>query len=85
MAWSAFLVNVGHLQSHLTQWNLSDNSRVLCKGFLELLNFISENLIFCSLGVSLLTYPDLVWKPVFLPIALLIILFARAVSGIVHG
>jgi NhaP-type Na+/H+ or K+/H+ antiporter len=71
------------MQSHLTQWNLSENSRVLCKGFLELLNFISENLIFCSLGVSLLTYPHLVWKPLFLPIALAIILFARAVSGLV--
>eukprot|EP00123_Amoebidium_parasiticum_P021917 comp7606_c0_seq1/m.3260 comp7606_c0_seq1/g.3260 ORF comp7606_c0_seq1/g.3260 comp7606_c0_seq1/m.3260 type:complete len:596 (-) comp7606_c0_seq1:226-2013(-) len=70
----------GIVQAHYTRWNLSPESQTLCGGVLELLSFMSESFIFSYLGISLFTFPGMVWKPLFALLALAATLFARAVS-----
>ena len=46
----------GIFQAHYTYHNLSKESRIRTKQFFEILNFLSENLIFSYLGVSMFTF-----------------------------
>ncbi|KAK7075376.1 Sodium/hydrogen exchanger 9, partial [Halocaridina rubra] len=67
----------GICQAHYTYNNLLAQSRIATKSFFELLNFLSENFIFCYIGVSMFTFDHLNWDVGFISIAFVAIIVGR--------
>eukprot|EP01134_Creolimax_fragrantissima_P001798 CFRG1798T1 len=72
------ILTCGIVQGHYTLYNVSQKSREMIASLLELLSFFAENFIFGYLGVSLFTYPGLVWEPLSLIFGLVNCLIGRA-------
>eukprot|EP01135_Chromosphaera_perkinsii_P007129 Nk52_evm3s710 gene=Nk52_evmTU3s710 len=68
----------GVVQAHYSFHNMSSSSQVRIREFFEALNFLAENFIFSYLGISLFTYEDHVFKPLFLLWSIIVILVTRA-------
>ncbi|KAK7083214.1 putative monovalent cation proton antiporter 1 (CPA1) transporter [Halocaridina rubra] len=67
----------GICQAHYTYNNLSAESRIATKSLFELLNFLSENFIFCYIGVSMFTFDHHKWDVGFISIAFVAIIVGR--------
>ena len=68
----------GIFQAHYTFKNLSSEGQRRTKEFSETLNFLSENFIFCYLGVSLFTFDHHYFNFIFIFGAFVAIAVARA-------
>ena len=70
----------GICQAHYTYNNLSDESKSITKQFFNLLNFMAENFIFCYIGVSMFTFPDHHFEPLFVFGSFFAIILGRALN-----
>uniref|UniRef100_A0A8C7ZI20 Sodium/hydrogen exchanger n=1 Tax=Oryzias sinensis TaxID=183150 RepID=A0A8C7ZI20_9TELE len=93
MSWSTFLlaeacgftgvVSVlfcGITQAHYTYNNLSAESQDRTKQLFELLNFLAENFIFSYMGLTLFTFQNHVFNPMFIVGAFLAVFLGRAAN-----
>ncbi|KAF6732455.1 Sodium/hydrogen exchanger 6 [Oryzias melastigma] len=93
MSWSTFLlaeacgftgvVSVlfcGITQAHYTYNNLSPESQDRTKQLFELLNFLAENFIFSYMGLTLFTFQNHVFNPMFIVGAFLAVFLGRAAN-----
>ncbi|XP_041845909.1 sodium/hydrogen exchanger 6a [Melanotaenia boesemani] len=93
MSWSTFLlaeacgftgvVSVlfcGITQAHYTFNNLSPESQDRTKQLFELLNFLAENFIFSYMGLTLFTFQNHVFNPMFIIGAFLAVFVGRAAN-----
>ncbi|XP_061581622.1 sodium/hydrogen exchanger 6a [Cololabis saira] len=93
MSWSTFLlaeacgftgvVSVlfcGITQAHYTFNNLSPESQDRTKQLFELLNFLAENFIFSYMGLTLFTFQNHVFNPMFIVGAFLAVFVGRAAN-----
>ncbi|KAG7329193.1 hypothetical protein KOW79_007367 [Hemibagrus wyckioides] len=93
MSWSTFLLAeacgftgvvavlfCGITQAHYTYNNLSPESQDRTKQLFELLNFLAENFIFSYMGLTLFTFQNHVFNPVFIIGAFLAIFLGRAAN-----
>ncbi|KAJ8376061.1 hypothetical protein SKAU_G00066410 [Synaphobranchus kaupii] len=91
LSWSAFLsaeacgltgivavLFCGITQARYTFHNLSAEAKTRTKQLFEFLNFLGENFIFCYMGLALFTFPNHVFKGIFISGAFLSIFLARA-------
>jgi len=70
----------GIFQSHYTSRNLSTESQLRTKQFSETLTFLSENFIFCYLGVSMFTFEHHYFSFIFIFGAFVAVAVARAAN-----
>uniref|UniRef100_A0A9J7XYP8 Sodium/hydrogen exchanger n=1 Tax=Cyprinus carpio carpio TaxID=630221 RepID=A0A9J7XYP8_CYPCA len=93
MSWSTFLLAeacgftgvvavlfCGMTQAHYTFNNLSPESQDRTKQLFELLNFLAENFIFSYMGLTLFTFHNHVFNPIFIVGAFLAVFLGRAVN-----
>lgn len=93
MSWSTFLLAeacgftgvvavlfCGITQAHYTYNNLSPESQDRTKQLFELLNFLAENFIFSYMGLTLFTFQNHVFNPIFIIGAFLAIFLGRAAN-----
>ncbi|KAG9272654.1 sodium/hydrogen exchanger 6 [Astyanax mexicanus] len=93
MSWSTFLLAeacgftgvvavlfCGITQAHYTFNNLSPESQDRTKQLFELLNFLAENFIFSYMGLTLFTFQNHVFNPIFIVGAFLAIFLGRAAN-----
>ncbi|XP_068596246.1 sodium/hydrogen exchanger 6a [Brachionichthys hirsutus] len=93
MSWSTFLLAeacgftgvvavlfCGITQAHYTFNNLSADSRDRTKQLFELLNFLAENFIFSYMGLTLFTFQNHVFNPMFIVGAFLAVFLGRAAN-----
>ncbi|KAI5105156.1 sodium/hydrogen exchanger 6 precursor, partial [Silurus meridionalis] len=93
MSWSTFLLAeacgftgvvavlfCGITQAHYTYNNLSPESQDRTKQLFELLNFLAENFIFSYMGLTLFTFQNHVFNPIFIVGAFLAIFLGRAAN-----
>eukprot|EP01137_Pigoraptor_chileana_P020836 Opistho-2@83731 len=70
----------GITQAHYTKRNLSVASKTLVGGMFELISFMADSFIFCYLGLTIFTYEHHEWRPAFMTLSLVTVLFARAAN-----
>ncbi|QQP37782.1 Sodium/hydrogen exchanger, partial [Caligus rogercresseyi] len=70
----------GIFQAHYTFHNLSDESKCRSKQLFETLNFLTENFIFCYIGVSLFTFTRHRFDLLFILTAFIAIALGRALN-----
>ncbi|KAI4897289.1 hypothetical protein NFI96_024661, partial [Prochilodus magdalenae] len=93
MSWSTFLLAeacgftgvvavlfCGITQAHYTYNNLSAESQDRTKQLFELLNFLAENFIFSYMGLTLFTFQNHVFNPLFIVGAFLAVFLGRAAN-----
>ncbi|XP_051716009.1 sodium/hydrogen exchanger 6a [Ctenopharyngodon idella] len=93
MSWSTFLLAeacgftgvvavlfCGMTQAHYTFNNLSPESQDRTKQLFELLNFLAENFIFSYMGLTLFTFQNHVFNPIFIVFAFLAVFLGRAAN-----
>ncbi|XP_067313759.1 sodium/hydrogen exchanger 6a [Pseudorasbora parva] len=93
MSWSTFLLAeacgftgvvavlfCGMTQAHYTFNNLSPESQDRTKQLFELLNFLAENFIFSYMGLTLFTFQNHVFNPIFILGAFLAVFLGRAAN-----
>uniref|UniRef100_A0A8C6SRZ4 Sodium/hydrogen exchanger n=1 Tax=Neogobius melanostomus TaxID=47308 RepID=A0A8C6SRZ4_9GOBI len=93
MSWSTFLLAeacgftgvvavlfCGITQAHYTYNNLSRESQDRTKQLFELLNFLAENFIFSYMGLTLFTFRNHVFNPMFIVGAFLAVFIGRAAN-----
>uniref|UniRef100_UPI0037E83727 sodium/hydrogen exchanger 6a n=1 Tax=Semicossyphus pulcher TaxID=241346 RepID=UPI0037E83727 len=93
MSWSTFLLAeacgftgvvavlfCGITQAHYTFNNLSPESQDRTKQLFELLNFLAENFIFSYMGLTLFTFQNHVFNPMFIVGAFLAVFLGRAAN-----
>ncbi|KAM6953546.1 sodium/hydrogen exchanger 6a [Aplochiton taeniatus] len=93
MSWSTFLLAeacgftgvvavlfCGITQAHYTFNNLSPESQERTKQLFELLNFLAENFIFSYMGLTLFTFQNHVFNPIFIIGAFLAVFLGRAAN-----
>ncbi|KAJ3587879.1 hypothetical protein NHX12_011474 [Muraenolepis orangiensis] len=93
MSWSTFLLAeacgftgvvavlfCGITQAHYTFNNLSPDSQIRTKQLFELLNFLAENFIFSYMGLTLFTFQNHVFNPMFIAGAFLSVFIGRAIN-----
>ncbi|XP_058654731.1 sodium/hydrogen exchanger 6a [Onychostoma macrolepis] len=93
MSWSTFLLAeacgftgvvavlfCGMTQAHYTFNNLSPESQDRTKQLFELLNFLAENFIFSYMGLTLFTFHNHVFNPIFIVGAFLSVFLGRAAN-----
>uniref|UniRef100_A0A7N6AWQ4 Sodium/hydrogen exchanger n=1 Tax=Anabas testudineus TaxID=64144 RepID=A0A7N6AWQ4_ANATE len=93
MSWSTFLLAeacgftgvvavlfCGITQAHYTYNNLSSESQDRTKQLFELLNFLAENFIFSYMGLTLFTFQNHVFNPMFIVGAFLAVFLGRAAN-----
>ncbi|KAA0709365.1 Sodium/hydrogen exchanger 6 [Triplophysa tibetana] len=93
MSWSTFLLAeacgftgvvavlfCGMTQAHYTFNNLSPESQDRTKQLFELLNFLAENFIFSYMGLTLFTFQNHVFNPIFIVCAFLAVFLGRAAN-----
>ncbi|XP_032410744.1 sodium/hydrogen exchanger 6a [Xiphophorus hellerii] len=93
MSWSTFLLAeacgftgvvavlfCGITQAHYTFNNLSPESQDRTKQLFELLNFLAENFIFSYMGLTLFTFQNHVFNPMFIVGAFLAVFVGRAAN-----
>uniref|UniRef100_A0A3Q0RXU8 Sodium/hydrogen exchanger n=1 Tax=Amphilophus citrinellus TaxID=61819 RepID=A0A3Q0RXU8_AMPCI len=93
MSWSTFLLAeacgftgvvavlfCGITQAHYTYNNLSPESQDRTKQLFELLNFLAENFIFSYMGLTLFTFQNHVFSPMFIIGAFIAIFLGRAAN-----
>ncbi|KAM3866790.1 sodium/hydrogen exchanger 6a isoform 2-T2 [Diretmus argenteus] len=93
MSWSTFLLAeacgftgvvavlfCGITQAHYTFNNLSPDSQDRTKQLFELLNFLAENFIFSYMGLTLFTFQNHVFNPMFIVGAFLAVFLGRAAN-----
>ncbi|XP_063046493.1 sodium/hydrogen exchanger 6a isoform X2 [Engraulis encrasicolus] len=93
MSWSTFLLAeacgftgvvavlfCGITQAHYTFNNLSPESQDRTKQLFELLNFLAENFIFSYMGLTLFTFQNHVFNPIFIIGAFLAVFLGRAAN-----
>ncbi|XP_056625700.1 sodium/hydrogen exchanger 6a [Triplophysa dalaica] len=93
MSWSTFLLAeacgftgvvavlfCGMTQAHYTFNNLSPESQDRTKQLFELLNFLAENFIFSYMGLTLFTFQNHVFNPIFILAAFLAVFLGRAAN-----
>uniref|UniRef100_A0A665U1S8 Sodium/hydrogen exchanger n=1 Tax=Echeneis naucrates TaxID=173247 RepID=A0A665U1S8_ECHNA len=93
MSWSTFLLAeacgftgvvavlfCGITQAHYTYNNLSPESQDRTKQLFELLNFLAENFIFSYMGLTLFTFQNHVFNPMFIVGAFLAVFLGRAAN-----
>uniref|UniRef100_A0A672NY78 Sodium/hydrogen exchanger n=1 Tax=Sinocyclocheilus grahami TaxID=75366 RepID=A0A672NY78_SINGR len=93
MSWSTFLLAeacgftgvvavlfCGMTQAHYTFNNLSPESQDRTKQLFELLNFLAENFIFSYMGLTLFTFHNHVFNPIFIVGAFLAVFLGRAAN-----
>ncbi|XP_016423272.1 sodium/hydrogen exchanger 6-like isoform X1 [Sinocyclocheilus rhinocerous] len=93
MSWSTFLLAeacgftgvvavlfCGMTQAHYTFNNLSPESQDRTKQLFELLNFLAENFIFSYMGLTLFTFKNHVFNPIFIVGAFLAVFLGRAAN-----
>ncbi|KAG1929215.1 sodium/hydrogen exchanger 6a [Pimephales promelas] len=93
MSWSTFLLAeacgftgvvavlfCGMTQAHYTFNNLSPESQDRTKQLFELLNFLAENFIFSYMGLTLFTFQNHVFNPIFIVGAFLAVFLGRAAN-----
>ncbi|KAK0148911.1 Sodium/hydrogen exchanger 6 [Merluccius polli] len=93
MSWSTFLLAeacgftgvvavlfCGITQAHYTYNNLSPESQNRTKQLFELLNFLAENFIFSYMGLTLFTFQNHVFNPMFIVGAFLAVFIGRAAN-----
>uniref|UniRef100_A0A8C1YPD1 Sodium/hydrogen exchanger n=1 Tax=Cyprinus carpio TaxID=7962 RepID=A0A8C1YPD1_CYPCA len=93
MSWSTFLLAeacgftgvvavlfCGMTQAHYTFNNLSPESQERTKQLFELLNFLAENFIFSYMGLTLFTFKNHVFNPIFIVGAFLAVFLGRAAN-----
>uniref|UniRef100_A0A3B4AYH9 Sodium/hydrogen exchanger n=1 Tax=Periophthalmus magnuspinnatus TaxID=409849 RepID=A0A3B4AYH9_9GOBI len=93
MSWSTFLLAeacgftgvvavlfCGITQAHYTFNNLSPESQDRTKQLFELLNFLAENFIFSYMGLTLFTFHNHVFNPMFIVGAFLAVFLGRAAN-----
>ncbi|NXC94331.1 SL9A9 protein, partial [Certhia familiaris] len=91
LSWSAFLsaeaagltgivavLFCGVTQAHYTYNNLSPDSKRRTKQLFEFMNFLAENVIFCYMGLTLFTFQNHIFNPLFIFGALVAVFVARA-------
>nr|XP_023653471.1 sodium/hydrogen exchanger 6-like isoform X1 [Paramormyrops kingsleyae] len=93
MSWSTFLLAEacgftgvvavlfgGITQAHYTYNNLSPESKTRTKQLFELLNFLAENFIFSYMGLTLFTFQNHMFNPLFIIGAFLAVFLGRAAN-----
>ncbi|XP_034037595.1 sodium/hydrogen exchanger 6a [Thalassophryne amazonica] len=93
MSWSTFLLAeacgftgvvavlfCGITQAHYTYNNLSPESQDRTKQLFELLNFLAENFIFSYMGLTLFTFQNHVFNPMFIVGAFVAVFLGRAAN-----
>ncbi|CAG09834.1 unnamed protein product, partial [Tetraodon nigroviridis] len=93
MSWSTFLLAeacgftgvvavlfCGITQAHYTFNNLSAESQDRTKQLFELLNFLAENFIFSYMGLTLFTFQNHVFNPMFIVGAFIAVFLGRAAN-----
>lgn len=93
MSWSTFLLAeacgftgvvavlfCGITQAHYTYNNLSPESQDRTKQLFELLNFLAENFIFSYMGLTLFTFQNHVFNPMFIVGAFVALFIGRAAN-----
>ncbi|MED6293286.1 Sodium/hydrogen exchanger 6, partial [Characodon lateralis] len=93
MSWSTFLLAeacgftgvvavlfCGITQAHYTFNNLSPESQNRTKQLFELLNFLAENFIFSYMGLTLFTFQNHIFNPMFIVGAFLAVFLGRAAN-----
>ncbi|KAG7517523.1 sodium/hydrogen exchanger 6 [Solea senegalensis] len=93
MSWSTFLLAeacgftgvvavlfCGITQAHYTYNNLSPESQDRTKQLFELLNFLAENFIFSYMGLTLFTFQNHIFNPMFVVGAFLAVFLGRAAN-----
>ncbi|XP_047440779.1 sodium/hydrogen exchanger 6a [Mugil cephalus] len=93
MSWSTFLLAeacgftgvvavlfCGITQAHYTFNNLSPESQDRTKQLFELLNFLAENFIFSYMGLTLFTFQNHVFNPMFIVGAFIAVFLGRAAN-----
>uniref|UniRef100_A0A3Q2X7Z0 Sodium/hydrogen exchanger n=1 Tax=Hippocampus comes TaxID=109280 RepID=A0A3Q2X7Z0_HIPCM len=93
MSWSTFLLAeacgftgvvavlfCGITQAHYTFNNLSPESQDRTKQLFELLNFLAENFIFSYMGLTLFTFQNHVFNPMFIVGAFVAVFLGRAAN-----
>ncbi|XP_075902528.1 sodium/hydrogen exchanger 6a isoform X1 [Nelusetta ayraudi] len=93
MSWSTFLLAeacgftgvvavlfCGITQAHYTFNNLSADSQDRTKQLFELLNFLAENFIFSYMGLTLFTFQNHVFNPMFIVGAFVAVFLGRAAN-----
>ncbi|CAK6964676.1 sodium/hydrogen exchanger 6a [Scomber scombrus] len=93
MSWSTFLLAeacgftgvvavlfCGITQAHYTFNNLSPDSQDRTKQLFELLNFLAENFIFSYMGLTLFTFQNHIFNPMFIVGAFLSVFVGRAAN-----
>ncbi|KAM9377338.1 sodium/hydrogen exchanger 6a [Pholidichthys leucotaenia] len=93
MSWSTFLLAeacgftgvvavlfCGITQAHYTFNNLSPESQDRTKQLFELLNFLAENFIFSYMGLTLFTFQNHVFNPMFIIGAFIAVFLGRAAN-----
>ncbi|CAL8356240.1 unnamed protein product [Merluccius merluccius] len=70
----------GITQAHYTYNNLSPESQNRTKQLFELLNFLAENFIFSYMGLTLFTFQNHVFNPMFIVGAFLAVFIGRAAN-----
>ncbi|KAM3612624.1 uncharacterized protein V6R79_011494 [Siganus canaliculatus] len=93
MSWSTFLLAeacgftgvvavlfCGITQAHYTFNNLSPDSQDRTKQLFELLNFLAENFIFSYMGLTLFTFQNHIFNPMFIVGAFVAVFLGRAAN-----
>ncbi|KAM3834196.1 sodium/hydrogen exchanger 9 [Vipera latastei] len=91
LSWSAFLsaeaagltgivavLFCGVTQAHYTYNNLSADSKMRTKQLFEFMNFLTENVIFCYMGLALFTFQNHIFNALFIFGAFVAVFVARA-------
>lgn len=91
LSWSAFLLAeavgftgivavlfCGITQAHYTYNNLSSESKARTRQLFEVLNFLAENFIFVYMGAAMFTFPNHIWRPIFIVGAFISVIISRA-------